>query len=110
MSKKRINHCTSKARYATLAEAQLALGHGPLTNEQLEVYRCRYCPGFHLGHVMGTSYADGKAPAEGRVQLVERSVKNTNYTGRNNGMSIVRHREHKILGREYRRQERALGD
>ena len=51
--------CTGKCRYATLAEAQAARWRSSHYRGQagLNVYRCRYCGGYHLGHRAGLTRA-----------------------------------------------------
>lgn len=67
-SKRRLRYraCRSKVRHATEAEAFASIVHlkrkGHYDGEPLNVYRCRFCNGFHFGHT----------PREVRQAMAER--------------------------------------
>jgi hypothetical protein len=42
--------CTSKTMYVSRGEAKSVARQGRLQDGSLRPYRCRFCPGWHLGH------------------------------------------------------------
>ena len=49
------NQCAGKTPYATLAIAEYVLSNGKFgVGEILEIYKCRFCKKFHIGHKIGT--------------------------------------------------------
>ena len=62
--------CERKVRHDTEAEAKQAeaeaRGRGSIW---LHIYRCRYCEGYHVGHVTNWKMMEGKARAQGLVRI-----------------------------------------
>jgi hypothetical protein len=60
--------CRRKVRYATQAEATAAEQQARRRGQTwLHTYRCRYCDGYHVGHVTNWKGLARRAREEGRT-------------------------------------------
>jgi len=65
------NQCAGKIAHATLSSAEYIMGRMKVgVGEFLEIYKCKYCKKFHIGHTPGTKHTLSK-----KKEFIKKKIK-----------------------------------
>lgn len=99
--RKLFKSCRSKIKYASREAAEQAITQGRLVLDRLDVYACRYCDGWHIGHDSRASQSLAEPGAVGVVATKPPGLATPRTLARR-----ATNQAHKQLMRAYRAQER----
>ena len=99
--RKLFKSCRSKIKYPTREAAEQAAAQGRLVIDRLEIYACRYCDGWHLGHDSTKPLSSTEPGTLGIVGVKTPSLATPHMLARR-----ATYAAHKRLQRDYAAQER----